>query len=202
MKDTKEIVLFFEEGVNFSLLDVSREIVSRYKECGEPILFPDDGKTKAPLILFNTNPDFQIQISRVSLNFVVNHHYFKKLAALIFDMVDVFEEFKCKFYRMGYISSIFLSPDYVKRVKNRFLRVEELVDISEFNLCWYKRFQNKFGYINCWEKFITDSTNFKDLLIQYDINTPVDENISFDMKYIKEFIVTANDYIEKRIDFK
>ena len=62
--------------------------------------------------------------------------------------------------------------------------------------------QNKFGYINCWEKFITDSTNFKDLLIQYDINTPVDENISFDMKYIKEFIVTANDYIEKRIDFK
>ena len=65
MKDTKEIVLFFKENTSFSLVDISKEILVRYPELGDPIILPDNGKTRSPLILFNTNPDFQMQISRV-----------------------------------------------------------------------------------------------------------------------------------------
>lgn len=201
MKDTKEIVLFFKDDVNFSLVDASHEILSRYKELLEPILFPDDGKTRAPLILFNKNPEFQIQISRVSVNFVINHTYFKKLETLIFDMVDIFEELKCSFYRIGYISSIFLSPVYVERAKKRFFKTEELDGVSEFNLSWYRKLNNKYSDVNCWERFITDSKSFKDLLIQYDFNTNVNDTIKFEMKYIKEFVRTSNKFIESRIDF-
>ncbi len=201
MKDTKEIVLFFKENTSFSLVDISKEILVRYPELGDPIILPDNGKTRSPLILFNTNPDFQMQISRVSLNFVINHVYFKKIEEIIFDIVDLFEEAKCYFYRMGYISSIFMPSDYVDKVKDRFLCVDELEDIEDFNLSWYRSFNNKFGSINCWERFITNAVDFKDLLIQYDFNTPVQENINFEMKYIKEFIKTANDYIESRTDF-
>lgn len=201
MKDTKEIVLFFKDDVEFSLVDASHEILSRYKELGEPILFPDDGKTRAPLILFSRNPEFQVQISRVSINFVINHNYFKKLESLIFDFVDIFEELKCGFYRIGYISSIFLSPDYVMKAKDKFFKTDELEGVSDFNLSWYRKISNKFNVVNCWERFITDSKSFKDLLIQYDFNTDVSENIKFEMKYIKEFVRTANDFIESRIDF-
>lgn len=102
---------------------------------------------------------------------------------------------------MGYISSIFMPSNYVDKVKDRFLCVDELEDIEDFNLSWYRSFNNKFGSINCWERFITNAVDFKDLLIQYDFNTPVQENINFEMKYIKEFIKTANDYIESRTDF-
>lgn len=198
MKDTKEIVLFFKENTNFNLVDVSKEILERFPSLDEPIILPDNGKTRSPLILFNTNPEFQIQISRVSVNFVINHVYFRKIESIIFDMVDLFEEMGCSFYRMGYICSIFLSPPYVEKMKKRFLCTDELEDIQEYNLSWYKTLTNKFGRINCWERFITDSNNFKDLLIQYDFNTPINEEISFEMKYIKAFIKTTNDFIEKR----
>ena len=201
MKDTKEIVLFFCDDTNFSLVDVSKELLGRYSELGEPTVLPDNGKTKAPLILFNSNPDFQIQISRVSVNFVVNHTYFEKLTSIIFDIVDTFEEFKCKFFRMGYISSIFLAPQYIEKVQEKFLRSNNLEGIKEFNLSWYKILENKFGPINCWERFITDTSDFKDLLIQYDFNTPIDIQIDFEIKYIKEFIKTANEYISSRTEF-
>ena len=201
MKDTKEIVLFFEENTNLSLVDVSKELMNRYSELGEPTLLPDNGKKKNPLILFNTNPDFQIQISRISVNFVVNHVYFEKIGTIIFDIVDTFEEFKCKFFRMGYISSIFLAPQYINKVKDRFLNSEHIDGIKEFNLSWYKILENKFGPINCWERFITDTSDFKDLLIQYDFNTPIEMNVDFEIKYIKEFIKTANNYIDSRMDF-
>lgn len=201
MKDTKEIVLFFKEESSFSLVDAAHEILVRYPNLMEPILFPDDGHTKAPLILFNRNADFQIQISRVSVNFVINHHYFQKLDTLIFDFVDIFEELGCHFYRMGYISSVFLAPDYVKKAKRKFFKEEELEGVSDFNLSWYRKINMKSGTINCWERFITNTENFKDLLIQYDFNTNVNEEIKFEMKYIKEFVNTANDFIESRIDF-
>lgn len=201
MKDTKEIVLFFKEDTSFSLVDAAHEILSRYPELGEPILFPDDGKTRAPLILFSRNPEFQIQISRVSVGLVVSHNYFNKLESLIFDMVDAFEGLDAPFYRIGYISSIFLSPEYVKKAKNKFFKIEELEGVSDFNLSWYRKLKNKFSDVNCWERFITDSKSFNDLLIQYDFNTNVNETIKFEMKYIKEFVRTANEFIESRIDF-
>lgn len=201
MKDTKEIVLFFRDDINFSLVDVSKELLTRYPELGEPTLIPDNGKTKAPLILFNTNPDFQIQISRISLNFLINHNYFDKLVSIIFDMVDTFEGFNCKFFRMGYISSNFLAPQYIDKVQEKFLKTNGLDEVKEFNLSWYKILENKFGQINCWERFITDTNDFKDLLIQFDFNSPINIDVDFEIKYIKEFIKTANDYIAARMDF-
>ena len=47
MKDTKEIVLFFKENTSFSLVDISKEILVRYPELGDPIILPDNGKTRS-----------------------------------------------------------------------------------------------------------------------------------------------------------
>lgn len=201
MKDTKEIVLFFKDKQDFSPLDVSKELMGRYPELGEPIILPDNGVTKAPLVLFNTNSDFQMQISRISLNFVVNHTYFKKMAAIIFDIVDAFESFDAHFFRLGYISSIFFSPNYIEKAKKRFLNMDNLEGIQDFHISWYKELENSCGVINCWERVITDHLDFPDLLMQYDFNSPIDIDVDFEMKYIKEFLKTTDEYIEGRTDF-
>lgn len=201
MKDTKELVLYFKENTNYIPLDVAKEILNRYEELGNPIILPESNNKNMPLIVFNTNPDFQIQANTKTFTIVVNHNYFDKLSSIIFDIVDALEEFKCEFVRLGYISNVFLSPKYVKIAQDRFLKMDNLEGISDINLSWYKKLEMKYGYINCWERMITDSINFKDLLCQYDFNSLVNDEINLDMKYIKEFIKLADEYIEKRTDF-
>lgn len=201
MKDTKEIVLFFKEEAKYSSIDVAKEIMSRYELLGEPVIIPDNGDAKLPTIIFNKSADMQIQVSRVSINVVVNHTYFEEISSIIFDMVDIFETFNLSFYRIGYISSIFLSPKYITKVKERFLNLENLEGIEDFNFSWYHGIESKSGKINCWERIITDKSNFSDLLMQYDFNSPINEEIEFNMKYIKEFVNLTNNYIEERVNF-
>lgn len=201
MKDTKEIVLFFKEEAKYSSLDVAKEIMNRYELIGEPVIIPDNGDAKLPTIIFNKSVDMQVQVSRVSVNVIVNHTYFNDLSSIVFDMVDIFESFNLNFYRMGYISSVFLSPKYVSKVKERFFNLDNLDGMDDFNFSWYHAIENKNGKINCWERIITDKANFSDLLMQYDFNSPANEEVDFNMKYIKEFMKTTNDYIEERVNF-
>lgn len=200
MKDTKEIVLFFDKNTSYDTLKVAKEIVDRYPELGNPIILPEVEKQKTPLMVFNTNPDFQLQGNYYSINFVVNHNYFDKLSSIIFDLVDTLAEFNCNFIRLGYISNMFLAPQYIEKVKNMFLKLDHLDGVQDFNLSWYKKLETKIGNINCWERFITDSLDFDDLLIQFDFNSPINVTVDFDIKYIKDFIKLSNDYIEDRTD--
>lgn len=201
MKDTKEIVLFFKEEAKYSSLDVAKEIMNRYETIGEPVIIPDNGDAKLPTIIFNKNADMQVQVSRVSVNVIVNHNFFSDLPKIVFDMVDIFEIFNLNFYRIGYISNIFLASKYIPKVKERFLNVDNLEGIVDFNFSWYRTLINKDSNINCWERIITDKANFNDLLMQYDFNSPASQQFAFDMKYIKEFINFANNYIEERTNF-
>lgn len=201
MKDTKEIVLFFKEEARYSSLDVAKEIMNRYELIGEPVIIPDNGDAKLPTIIFNKSVDMQVQVSRVSVNVIINHTYFNDLSSIVFDMVDIFESFDLNFYRMGYISSLFLAPKYLSKVKERFFNLDNLPGMDDFNFSWYHRIENKIGAINCWERIITDKTNFSDILMQYDFNSPANEEVDFNMKYIKEFIKVTNDYIEERVNF-
>lgn len=201
MKDTKEFVLFFKEEAKYSSIDVAKEIMNRYELIGEPVLLPDNGDAKLPTIIFNKNADMQVQVSKISVNVIVNHTYFNALSSIVFDMVDIFESFDLSFYRIGYISSVFLAPKYVSKVKERFLKIDNLEGMEDFNFSWYHAILNKNGKINCWERIITDKANFSDLLMQYDFNSPVNEEIELNMKYIKEFINSTNDYIEERVNF-
>lgn len=91
-----------------------------------------------------------------------------------------------------------MSPSKIDVAKNKYLKVNELEDIKDFNLSWYKELEMSIGVVNCWERLITDHLDFNDLLCQYDINTPVKDKINLDMKYIKTFIKEADNYIDKR----
>ena len=200
MKDTKEIVLFFKDDVTFKTVDVAKEILNRYPELGSPIIIPESDNKKLPVILFNENPDLQMQVSLHTFNIVMNHSYFDKVTSIVFDIVDAFSEFNIEFVRIGYIASVFLSPKYIARAKKKYLNSNILEEITDFNFSWYKRLECSFGNINCWERIITDDKSFKDLLCQFDFNTIATDVISLAMKNIKEFFKLTNEYIEDRID--
>lgn len=200
MKNTKEIILFYEKVPDFNLTDIAKEILDRYEYLGEPTIIPRN-ENNTFLVVFNKNSEFQIEINDKNVLMVMKHSYFNDLNSIVFDVVDTFEMFDTKFSRIGYISSNFESPLKIEKAKEKYLNVEEFKDVLELNLSWYRKINFRSSYINCWERVITDTVNFKDLLLQYDINTLVGEKVDIDMKFIKDFFKTSDDYIEKRIDF-
>ncbi len=200
MKNTKEIILFYEKVPDFNLTDIAKEILDRYEYLGEPTIIPKN-ENNTFLVVFNKNSEFQIEINDKNVLIVMKHSYFNDLNSIVFDVVDTFEMFDTKFSRIGYISSNFESPLKIEKAKEKYLNVEEFKDVLELNLSWYRKINFRSSYINCWERVITDTVNFKDLLLQYDINTLVGEKVDIDMKFIKDFFKTSDDYIEKRIDF-
>lgn len=200
MKNTKEIILFYEKVPDFNLTDIAKEILDRYEYLGEPTIIPRN-ENNTFLVVFNKNSELQIEINDKNVFIVMKHSYFNSLNSIVFDVVDTFEMFNTKFSRIGYISSNFESPLKIEKAKEKYLNVEEFKDVLELNLSWYRKIDFRSSYINCWERVITDTANFKDLLLQYDINTLVGEKVDIDMKFIKDFFKTADDYVEKRIDF-
>lgn len=200
MKNTKEIILFYEKVPDFNLTDIAKEILDRYEYLGEPTIIPRN-ENNTFLVVFNKNSELQIEINDKNVFIVMKHSYFNSLNSIVFDVVDTFEMFDTKFSRIGYISSNFESPLKIEKAKEKYLKVEEFKDVLELNLSWYRKIDFRSSYINCWERVITDTVNFKDLLLQYDINTLVGEKVDIDMKFIKDFFKTADDYVEKRIDF-
>lgn len=200
MKNMKEIILFYEKVPDFNLTDIAKEILDRYEYLGEPTIIPRN-ENNTFLVVFNKNSEFQIEINDKNVLIVMKHSYFNDLNSIVFDVVDTFEMFDTKFSRIGYISSNFESPLKIEKAKEKYLNVEEFKDVLELNLSWYRKIDFRSSYINCWERVITDTVNFKDLLLQYDINTLVGEKVDIDMKFIKDFFKTSDDYIEKRIDF-
>ncbi len=200
MKDNKEIVLFFDINTNFDSLSAAKELSSRYPELGNPVILPPTDDIKTPVIVFKENPDFKLIVSYSKVNFIINHTYFGKLASIAFDMIDAFDDFKSRFTRIGYISNIFLSSDKIEKVKDKYLKLDELDGILDFNFSWYRELNTKVGNVNCWERFITEHEEYNDLLCQYDINTPVGVKFDMNMKFLKSFFMEADNYIEKRID--
>ena len=200
MKNTKEIILFYEKVPDFNLTDIAKEILDRYEYLGEPTIIPRN-ENNTFLVVFNKNSELQIEINDKNVFIVMKHSYFNVLNSIVFDVVDTFEMFNTKFSRIGYISSNFESPLKIEKAKEKYLNVEEFKDVLELNLSWYRKIDFRSSYINCWERVITDTVNFKDLLLQYDINTLVGEKVDIDMKFIKDFFKTADDYVEKRMDF-
>ena len=201
MKDTREIVLFFDENTEFTPINIAQDLISRYPELGSPIILPVGNNKKAPLIVFNENPDIQMQTNFNNFTIVFNHKYFDKTTSIIFDIVDAFENIGIRFIRMGMVASVFLSPKYVDKCKSRYLNMDNVGEVSEINLSWYFKLNVKDKDINAWERLITDSKHFNDLLCQYDFNTPIEEKIDLDMKYIKEFINVSTEFIESRTDY-
>ena len=200
MKNTKEIILFYEKVPDFNLTDIAKEILDRYEYLGEPTIIPRN-ENNTFLVVFNKNSELQIEINDKNVFIVMKHSYFNVLNSIVFDVVDTFEMFNTKFSRIGYISSNFESPLKIEKAKEKYLNVEEFKDVLELNLSWYRKIDFRSSYINCWERVITDTVNFKDLLLQYDINTLVGEIVDIYMKFIKDFFKTADDYVEKRMDF-
>lgn len=198
MNDSKEICLYFEDKVNYNPVDIAKELSSRYSELGNAIILPVTNDRRAPIIVFQENPEFFLRCNLDTFNLVVSHAYFDKIEGIIFDIIDTFEEFDIKFVRIGYVNNIYFNPDKIDIIRNRYLKDEYTSDMEEFQLFFYKELETKYGNINAWERAISEGNRKHELLMQYDFNSKQEEIPEFDMKYIKEFIKVSNEYLESR----
>lgn len=200
MNNTKEILLFFNKEYDFKPVQIANEIMSRYEVLGNPVLLPMSNNSKSTILVFNTCPDFQISLNKVCLTIAINHNFFDELENIIFDMVDTFEGFNIKFSRIGYLDNKFYPSKKINIIKEKYVNQELMGDMSEFNISWYTKIPSKAGDINCWQRFITDTAQYSDLLYQFDFNTMFDKEFDFTMKNIKIFFKTTKEFSDSKED--
>lgn len=199
-QDTKELILFIKKGEKYDYRAIANDIASRYPELGNISFLNEKFPTPGlPLFCFTDNEDMVLSADNNTISIAFRKPCYDKIATMVFDVADAFNEGGVELVRLGYISNMFLPVAKIEDIKKYFLvenRVEGMID---FNLGWYRQMKTKFGTINCWEKFITEKTDVDHLIAQYDFNTLVDYKFDFEMKSIKEFLSVADDYIESRI---
>ncbi len=201
MDDVREIILYLDKNAQYKAVDAASELLNRWSELQDPIVVPED-KTNKPLFAFTRNESFQLEGGKNNVSFIVKEEYFDKIPSIIFDIVDTFEEFGVSFKRIGYITSNFYPNKCVEKAKQVYLNSNAFEDdLEEINLSWYRKLPLFNGHMNCWERIVTDSTAYDNLLVQYDFNTPIDVTYSFDMRSIKEFLKVSHDYMKKRNKF-
>lgn len=200
MNDTKEILLFFNKEYEFKPVQIANEILNRYEVLGNPVLPPVNNNPKSPMIVFNSSSDFQISLNKICLTIAINYHFFDELCNIIFDMVDIFEEYNIKFSRIGYLDNRFYPLSMITKIKDNYMNTKAMGDIQEFNLSWYTKLDTKVGTINCWQRFISDTQQYKDLLYQFDFNTEFNKEFEFNMKNIKLFFKTTEEFSNERIE--
>lgn len=202
MNDCREIVLYFNNGSKLVPVDIAKSLSDRFKDLGNPLVLNPEGNSIQPLVVFRENASMMITMTQMTINMIIDGTYFDKMDTIIFDLVDLFNDMDIKFTKLGIVYSIFLSGKHKEIVREKLLDSSIIPnDILEFNVAFYRQLGLKKEKINCWERLITNTEKFDDLLVQFDINTDTNPDRDINMKFIREFIKLADEYSEERIDF-
>ena len=201
MDDIREVILYIDKNNKYKAVEAASELLNRWEELGDPIVIPEE-KSAKPLFAFTRNQTFQMEGGRSNVSFIVKEEYFDKIPSIIFDIIDTFEELGVSFKRIGYITSNFYPKSCIEKAKTIYLNEKAFDEpIEEINLSWYRKIPLFSNHINCWERIITDTMAYDNLLVQYDFNTPIDVIFDFDMRSIKEFLKVSHNYMKKRNKF-
>lgn len=202
MNDVREIVFCFNSGSKLVPVDIAKSLSDRFKDLGNPVVLNPEGNNIQPLIVFKENPSMMVTMTQMTINMIIDSTFFEKIDTITFDLVDLFNDLGIKFSKMGIVYSIFLSNQHKLNATNKLIESSLIPDdVLEFNIAFYKQLKLKKEPINCWERLITNSEKFDDLLVQFDFNTENDPNRDINMKYIRDFIKLCDEYSEERIDF-
>ena len=201
MNDVREIVLYFGDGSKLVPVDIAKGLTDRYPELGNPlVLAPEGNNPHTPIVVFKENNEFMITVTLMTVNVVINHTYFDKMDTIIFDLVDMFDEENVSLSRMGIVYSLFYNSNKKDLLLDKVFNSNIIPDdMEDFRVSFFKKIKSKIGTINCWERIITDKERMSDLLYQFDFNTNYDKNADFNMKFIKEIISIADEYIDSRV---
>ena len=199
MNDIREVVLYFKEGCRLVPFNIAKAISDRFDEIGSPTILNPEVNSNQPMVIFKENEQMMITVTQMTVNLVVTEKHFKKLDTIIFDLVDLFDEIDIEFVKIGIIFSIFLSEKNKEIFMNKLLNTNNIPDdVEDFNVSLYRKIDFRKTKLNCWERVITNSEQFNDLLIQFDFNTLSEEVVNIDMKFIRELIDVSDKYIEER----
>ena len=199
MKDEKQIVLFLEKNIEFSEVKIASEIYEKYPNLNSPITIPyDKDKPNNPLIIFNRGV-MQLTLNRNDLSFIFKKEDEKTCMDIIEGVIDLLDDNRITFNRIGYVSShIHSKKDKTSFINNLFKDKKSIGD--EFNLAWYKEELIDSVRVNVWERHLTDNLNNVDFVSIIDINTPMDKELNVSSEFTLDFIKNCDKYIKKVLD--
>lgn len=197
MKDEKELVLFFRQGTEINNVELAANLSKEFDFLKEPVVLPfNPNNPRQPLIIFEQGiVKLTVSVSDVSFAYLKEDH--KKIYDDIIKIIEYFEEEDISFERMGYVSTFL----HNKKEKNKF-KSQMFVDNSpiedEFQVSWYRKELIDSVSVNVWIKGITDMINNVELILVYDINTPMNEVYNISSEFLRDFIKKCDKYIEEK----
>ena len=199
MKDEKQLVLFFREGVEIDNVELASKLSKKFECLKDPIVIPfNPNSPRQPLIIFERGKlKLSVSISEISFTYFNTEH--KNLYDTVMEIIEYFEELDMSFERMGYISTFLHTSKEKEKFKKIIFNDKAPID-SEFQVSWYKKELIDSVSVNVWIKGITDMMNNIDFVSVYDINTPIDEVYNISCEFLRDFIKQCDKYIETKED--
>ncbi len=197
MKDEKQFVLFFANGLKIDNTQLAAELAKEFPQLGQPAVFPfDRTKMDRPLIIFNQGK-LKLNVTVSEISFIYNSEDHSKMLKEVKEIIEFFEDEDFSFERMGYISTILHTKKEKNKFKENVFKDKNLVD-SEFQLSWYKKELIDSVSVNVWEREMTDILNNVELVSIFDINTPIDEVYNITSDFVYDFAKQCDKYIENK----
>ena len=194
MKDEKQLVLFFNEGIKIDNTLLAAKLKEKFEILKDPIVIPfNKNNPNQPLILFNRGK-LQLSVSIFDVSIIYNSELHKELYDTLIEIVELFENLDYSFVRMGYISTFLHSKKEREIFKGNVFKDKTMVE-SEFQLSWYKKELIDSVSVNVWKKALTDIINKVEFVTIYDINTPMDEKYNITSEFLSDFIKKCDKYI-------
>lgn len=203
MKNNIQLTFFLEKDTNFKPTDLSYELQKEIERLDEPIILPDNKnfpqEANAPILMFvkNANLQFICNYYTITINFLNNE--IADCVDSIDKIMDVLSKMNINIIRMGYVVQLDFDKEIIQKFKEEIIKSNEIIKSEEFELSWLKFININSLKVNCWNRYYTNKQLNDKLNVIFDINTKQDEINIIEKKFVRNFIVESEKYIQNNL---
>lgn len=189
MKNSIQIVLFFENNTFYNPAKVASFLVDKVDNIGNPVILPINNAPQdanLPILIFNQNININITASFQNISIILFEEEISKAKSFIEIIFDCFKE--NKFVRMGVVISSMLNKIEFSHIKLDINSDMILNGSKDFKISWLNEPTINGLIVNRWSSYFSDKSNTDMVLEVLDFNTKIEENIDIDKKFALKFI--------------
>lgn len=188
MKNSVQIVLFFEKNEIFNPSKIATLINEQIEEIGSPIILPMGAPEEAniPILVFSQNNKINLTANFNNVSITLEDDMIEKSETLVTKIFDIFEE--NKYVRIGTIINKVLNKETISNIKEETNCNETVLEAKDFKIAWLQEIDLANVKINMWKNYFSDKSNTENILCVYDFNTKPEDNIEVTKEFAIKFL--------------
>lgn len=189
MKNSIQIVLFFEKDTAYNVSKIASLINEKFSDIGNPILLPFNGmqeNANIPYIIFNQNQNINLMANFQSISIMLFNEMMDRKDEFIKLVFSIFND--VVFVRMGFIVNKVLDRSAISDISSETSCNDIVLLSKDFKIAWLNEIQIDNLNVNMWKSYLTDNNNTDSILCVYDFNTCIEDNLQLSEKKVTEFI--------------